>query len=118
MSKRNDLLLIEDIIEACEKVERYVSGITYDEFVKDDKTSDAVIRNFEIIGEAANRLSVDIFTNFENLNWRQIIGLRNRLIHGYFGVDYQILWTIIFENLPTFKLQINEIINDLNKPKK
>jgi uncharacterized protein with HEPN domain len=69
----------------------------YEEFLADDKTIDAVIRNFEIIGEAANRLSDSLFIEFNNLNWRQIIGLRNRLIHGYFGVDYQILWMIITE---------------------
>jgi uncharacterized protein with HEPN domain len=115
MSKRNDILLLEDIAEACNKIERYVKGMTFDEFKNDDKTSDAVIRNFEIIGEAANRLSQEIILKYDTLQWRQIIGLRNRLIHGYFGVDYQILWIIISQNLSPLKKQINEIINKLKQ---
>ncbi|MFN8255597.1 MAG: DUF86 domain-containing protein [Bacteroidales bacterium] len=113
MSKRSDILLLDDIVEACGKIEKFVKGLDYNEFLVDDKTTDAVIRNFEIIGEAANRLSDSIFTEFENLNWKQIIGLRNRLIHGYFGVDYQILWNIINENLSTFKQQIEGIKKNL-----
>ena len=117
MFKRNDILLLEDIVEACEKIEKYVKGLNYSQFIADDKTTDAVIRNFEIIGEAANRLTDRIFTEFDDLNWRQIIGLRNRLIHGYFGVDYQILWNIISDNLLIFKQQIEQIKNVLEAKK-
>ncbi len=113
MSKRENLLLLEDIVDACEKIQRYVINLSFDEFITDDKTIDAVIRNFEIMGEAANRLSDDIFLNYRNVEWRQIVGLRNRLTHGYFGVDYQILWKIIDENLLTFKQQIQIIINEI-----
>ncbi len=113
MSKRNNLFLLEDIIEACEKIQKYVNCLNYNDFINDDRTIDAVIRNFEIIGEAANNLSNEIFNKYSNVQWKQIIGLRNRLIHGYFGVDYQIIWHIINENLNNFKEQIENILIEL-----
>ncbi len=113
MFKRNNLLLLEDIIEACDKIQKYVNNLTYNDFIVDDKTIDAVIRNFEIIGEAANNLSYEIIDKYPNISWRQIIGLRNRLIHGYFGVDYQIIWQVINDNLSIFKEQIEKVIFEL-----
>lgn len=112
MSKRDDWLLLEDIIEACDKINKYTKGMSYEDFVNDDKTIDAVVRNFEVIGEAANRLSNETLLHHQNLQWRQIIGLRNRLIHGYFGVDYQILWNIMKENLNQFREQIVLIVKN------
>jgi len=111
MSERNDNLLLEDILEACSKIERYIKDLSRVEFLDDEKTIDAVTRNMEIIGEAANKLSSDLTNEFDNIEWRQIIGLRNRLIHAYFGVDNDILWNIITENLPSFKIKIENILN-------
>jgi len=113
MSKRNDFLLLEDIIEACDKIHKYVYNLDYDDFINDDKTIDAVIRNFEIIGEAANNLSIEIVNIQSNIQWRQIVGLRNRLIHNYFGVDYQIIWQVIQNNLTNFKEQIGNLLIEL-----
>jgi len=115
LSKRNNLLLLEDIDESCAKILKYVENQLYDDFITDDKTIDAVIRNFEIIGEAANNLTDEIYQNYPNAQGRKIIGLRNRLIHGYFGVDYKILWQVIKENLPSFKADIENVIKDLSK---
>ena len=114
MSEREDIFLLEDIIDSCNKIEKYVKDLTFDDFISDDKTIDAVIRNFEIIGEAANNLSDDIHNKYTNISWRQIIGFRNRLIHNYFGVDYQIIWQVIHENLETFKIQIINLNIQLN----
>lgn len=111
MSKRNSRLLLEDIFEACVKIFQYTAGMEYNDFINDEKTIDAVIRNFEIIGEAANRLPNEFILKHNSVVWRQIIGLRNRLIHAYFGVDYQILWKIINENLNEFKIQIETVLN-------
>jgi uncharacterized protein with HEPN domain len=112
MSKRNDLLLLEDIVESCEKIQKYVYNLDYNEFINDDKTIDAVIRNFEIIGEAANNLSQDLFNKYPFIRWSQIIGMRNRLIHGYFGVDYQIIWQVINENINDLKEQMKKILRE------
>jgi len=83
MSRRATPLLIEDIWEAVEKIERYVSGLNHDAFVKDDKTVDSVVRNLEVIGEAANRVPENIRSQYPEITWRKIIGLRNRIVHDY-----------------------------------
>lgn len=100
MSKRNWRLFINDILECIEKIEKYISNLSYDDFVKDNKTKDAVVRNLEIIGEAANQIPLNIRKRYKDIPWVQIIGLRHRLIHGYFVVDYDIVWNIIKKELP------------------
>lgn len=100
MSKRGNSILIEDIIECCNKIFKYTEGYTYETFEDDDKTIDAVIRNFEIIGEAANRLSDDFKDHYPEIDWHKIRGFRNRIVHDYAGVDIRIIWTIIKEYLP------------------
>ena len=95
MSKRDPKLLLDDILEAIEKIKRYTAGISYDYFFEDSKTQDAVIRNFEIIGEAANRLPEEFKDQYSAVDWFRIIGFRNRIVHDYMGVDYEIVWTII-----------------------
>jgi len=88
MSKRDNFLLLEDMLQSALKIERYTKNFDYSEFLKDDKTIDAVIRNFEIIGEAANRIDEDFRINNPNIEWNRIRGFRNRIIHDYFGIDY------------------------------
>lgn len=95
MSKREVKLLLEDILESLNKISRYTDGISFDAFCNDDKTVDAVIRNFEIIGEAANRIPEEIKIDNPEIPWRSLTGLRNRIIHEYFGVDLEIIWDII-----------------------
>lgn len=94
MSKREPTLLVEDIIESANKILVYTSNITFQEFTTDSKTIDAVIRNFEIIGEAANRLPEDFKEIHSNIDWHRIRGFRNRIVHDYFGIDYSIVWEI------------------------
>lgn len=95
MSSRKPKLLLEDILESAEKIITYTQSLTYDEFIADSKTIDAVIRNFEIIGEAANRLPDELKDNSEEINWHKLRGLTNRIVHGYFGINYRIIWSII-----------------------
>lgn len=94
MSKRSERLLIGDILESARKILDYTKGQTFEEFVIDSKTIDAVVRNFEIIGEAANRLSEDFKDQHPNIDWHRIRGFRNRIVHDYFGIDYMIVWQI------------------------
>ena len=107
MSRRTFPLLIEDIWEAVEKIERYVSGLDHDAFVQDEKTVDSVVRNLEIIGEAANRLTQNFKTQQSEIEWPKIIGLRHRIVHDYFNVDVEIVWQIIQEDLPVFKSKLS-----------
>ena len=94
MSKRDPSLLIEDIINSANKILDYANNISLDEFIKDSKTIDAVIRNFEIIGEAANRLPGGFKDRHITIDWHRIRGFRNRIVHDYFGIDYSIVWEI------------------------
>ena len=99
MSKRDHLLLLEDMLDAALKIRRYTSNLTYDDFINDDKTIDAVVRNFEIVGEAANRIDPDFRTMNPEIEWKRIRGFRNRIVHDYFGIDYDIVWSIIENDL-------------------
>ena len=94
MSKRNPQLLVEDILESCYKILNYTKDVSFDEFVADPKTVDAVIRNFEIIGEASNRLPEEFKDLHQDIDWFRIRGFRNRIVHDYFGIDYSIVWQI------------------------
>jgi len=83
------------------------------EFFEDDKTLDAVIRNFEIIGEAANRMPEEIRDNFNDVNWHRIRGFRNRIVHDYMGIDYGIVWEIIVNDLEELQQQIQHILDNI-----
>lgn len=112
MSKREDLMLAEDMLEAAEKIISYVGDTHLDDFLVDEKTKDAVIRNFEIIGEAASRLDVDFKESHKEVPWHQLKGYRNRLIHEYFGVDYEIVYDIIQNDLPTLNKQLQNLLRN------
>ena len=109
MSERSADLLLDDIYDSIEKIERYINGMTAENFMKDEKTIDAVVRNLEIIGEAANRLPENFTDRHSNIEWRKIIGLRHRIVHEYFGVDLDLVWQIITNNLPEFKKELSRI---------
>jgi len=109
MSKREWKLFVEDILESVEKIEEYVKDMTLDDFKQDRKTIDAVVRNFEIIGEASRYIPDDIKIKFQNVDWKAIVGLRNRIAHEYFGISLAIVWEIIKGELPILKEQMKEI---------
>ena len=100
MSKRTPLLLVGDIIDSGYKILDYTNNLSFDDFINDSKTIDAVIRNFEIIGEAANRLPEDFKQLHPHIDWHHIRGFRNRIVHEYFGIDYAIVWQIKNAFLP------------------
>ena len=111
---RRDLLFLKDIINSMNKIFNYTEKMTKEEFKNDDLTIDAVLRNIEIIGEAANNLSEEIYDKNENIPWGRMIGLRNIVIHEYFGVDLNIIWQIITVNLPETKPKIEEILKEIS----
>lgn len=94
MSKREPKLLISDMLESCNKILQYTDNMDFEAFCNDSKTLDAVIRNFEIIGEAANRLPEDFKDEHNNIDWHRIRGFRNRIVHDYIGIDFSIVWEI------------------------
>lgn len=113
MSDREGVLFLHDILESIEKIERYVQGLTYEQFVQDSKTLDAVLRNLEIIGEAARHVPAAIQAQYSEVRWGQIVALRNRLLHGYFAVDEGIVWDIVVNELPDLRLQIERIVREI-----
>jgi uncharacterized protein with HEPN domain len=107
MSSRTTSLLISDILESIDKIYQYTKGMDMDQFCADDKTIDAVIRNFEIIGEAANRIPESVKEEHPDLDWHRIRGFRNRIVHDYMGIDFQLVWRIKEQYLPLLKQQIS-----------
>jgi uncharacterized protein with HEPN domain len=100
MSSRKPSLLVQDILDSGNKILSYTKDQSFDEFANDDKTIDAVIRNFEIIGEAANRLPEEFRDQHSSIDWHKVRGFRNRIVHDYFGIDYAIVWEIKTHYLP------------------
>jgi uncharacterized protein with HEPN domain len=108
-TKRKDNLYLRDIKEALAKIEQYTRKLSLDDFDDDRKTVDAVVRNIEIIGEAAKNISVESRKKHIDIPWKKMVGMRNKVIHEYFGVDVDILWQTIKEDLPGLKKKISKI---------
>lgn len=114
MPKKRDLgLFLTDILEAISRINAYTKGMGYEGFVKDEKTRDAVVRNLEIIGEAAKNLPDDIKGGYPKVNWKAITGMRDKLTHEYFGVSVEILWETVKNDLPPFESQIRMIAREI-----
>ena len=115
MSKREWKLFIEDILESIRLIKNYVENMGFDDFKNDRKTIDAVVRNFEIIGEASRFIPDEIKEKYENADWKGIIGLRNRIAHEYFDISLSIVWHIVTEELQILKEQMKEILEQTEK---
>ena len=110
MSKRRNLDYLNDIREAIHRILTYTAGLTYQQFMEDIKTQDAVVRNLEIIGEATKNLSVNIRKSHPKVPWKDLMGMRDKMIHHYFGINYEIVWTIAKEELAGLLPQIERIL--------
>jgi len=113
MSKRRDADLIQDILESINRINTYTENISFQEFSDDYKSQDAVIRNLEILGEAVKLLSTETKEKYAQIPWKDITGTRDRLIHDYFGVNIDIVWDIIKNELPQLIPVLNKISADL-----
>lgn len=107
MRKREAHLYIADIASAINKILKYVKGLSFEEFKKDDRTIDAVLRNLEVIGEAGYNLPTKFKDQHKQIPWNKIVTMRHKLIHEYFGVDEAIIWQTVMEDLKKLKKQIN-----------
>jgi uncharacterized protein with HEPN domain len=106
-------MYLDDILLSINRISEYTERYTFADFKKDYKTVDAVIRNFEIIGEAAKNLSTEIKELYPNVPWSEMYLLRNKVSHEYFGVDYEIIWDIAINYLPENKSQIEAILETI-----
>ncbi|MDM8524291.1 DUF86 domain-containing protein [Desulfococcaceae bacterium HSG8] len=109
MSERTDADFLTHIAEAAGRAASYTEKMIHEEFFEDTKTQDAVIRNIEIIGEAVKNLSDEIRGRYPEIPWKGLAGMRDRLIHQYFGVNLDIVWNVAKEELPDILLKIKEI---------
>lgn len=112
MSSREWTFRIQDILEAIEKVSRYVENMTLTQFKEDELVMDAVIRNFEIIGEASKNIPLPIRHSYPEVPWNEMSGMRNVLIHEYFGVDVGTVWHTTKKNLPKLQKQLQAILKE------
>jgi uncharacterized protein with HEPN domain len=103
-------MYLEDIQTAMSRIAEYLQEYDFEQFKRDYKTVDAVIRNFEIIGEASKKLDEKLKERYPDVPWEEMYYLRNRVSHEYFGVDYEIIWDVAVNHLPGNKIQIDRIL--------
>jgi uncharacterized protein with HEPN domain len=101
---------LRDMLENAEKARSFIKGLDYDDFRKDDKAMYAVIRAFEIIGEAARQIPEDVRDAHPEIQWREIMGMRNKLTHEYFGVNTEVVWRTVQEDLPIIIPALRKIL--------
>jgi uncharacterized protein with HEPN domain len=103
---------LKDILNAAEEVQIFTENLTYDDFIKDKRTLNAVTRSIEIIGEASKNIPDSIKAEYPSLPWKQMAGMRDKLIHAYFGIDTETLWEAAKNNIPTLKAPIEKILKE------
>ena len=113
---RDFRVYLDDICSAADKIRRYTAGLSFDTLRNDERTIDAVVRNLEIIGEAVKQLPADIRAQHPEVDWKRLAGLRNVLIHEYFGIDLEIVWDILQSKLPALEARVREMLEDHGQP--
>ncbi len=110
---RDYRLYLKDIVAAMESIQEFIAGIDFEEFCADDKTASAVMRKLEIIGEAVKQVPQDVRQKYPQVPWREMAGMRDKLIHFYFGVDYSLVWRTITERVPKIQEEVRLILEEM-----
>ena len=109
---RDELMYLQDIAQSCKKILCFTEGLNQSELINDEKTYDAVVRNLEIIGEAAKHLPARLREQLPTIEWRKVAGLRDMLVHAYFGIDNDILWDVIQNKVPKLHNTVTEFMDE------
>jgi uncharacterized protein with HEPN domain len=112
MSERSPTVLLLDMLDAADAIKQYVTGVDYQTFLTNGMIRDAVIRNVQVLGEAANRLPKGFREQHPTIEWTRIIRTRHILVHDYFGLDYEIIWRIITLHLPQLRQSLDIILDN------
>ena len=115
--KRDVHLYLKDILDCIDKIEAFVSGMDFGDFKRDDKTASAVVRKLEVMGEAAKNVPKSFWNRYPAVSWKEMARMRDKIIHFYFGIDYEIVWNVIQNRLPAVKLAIANLICQEKKKK-
>ena len=111
--KKDAQIFLEHVLESIKKIEDFTRGVSKEEFEKDIKLQDAIIRRLEIIGEAVKNIPVDFKGKYSQISWNEISGMRDKLMHHYFGIDINVVWKTVKEDIPKLKNSILEIKKNL-----
>jgi uncharacterized protein with HEPN domain len=114
-SKRRDPDYCSDVLEAMQRIMTYTGGVSYEQFMADRRTQDAVVRNIEVIGEAVKRLSSSLKRQHPAIPWKDMAGMRDKVIHDYFGINYDIVWTVASEEIPRLLSSISGVLQKLRR---
>lgn len=114
MKKKDYRDYLQDILDSINDTDDFVKGMSFDDFLKDKKSVNAVIRSIEVIGEAAKKIPHSLRKEFPDIPWKKMTGMRDKLIHEYFGVDLEIIWEVIRKDLPSIKPLIVEAIENIS----
>ncbi|MCZ7399524.1 MAG: DUF86 domain-containing protein [Candidatus Methanoperedens sp.] len=112
--KKDDIVYLRHILDAISRIEEYIKGLNYDDFMDNHLVQDGVVRQIEIVGEATKRVSTEMREKYPDIPWRKMSGMRDKLIHDYLGVDLDAVWDTVEKDIPVLKDEIQTVIKELN----